>query len=224
MRHYAIYNLKWPERVGGSFNPTPLDFEHNPTREWARKTNSALWNLPPCKAPAAPNQAPAKKPAKRRRDAEEETEASPPVKKPKVGTGRPRGRPPKNKVGMSKEARELLASAPASNGRRSGRARVPSLKMRENEQPKRRISTRSDQHWNRQDGRSMSAPARSATAGAPARSSPHPIRAATRSRSWRGPTTPVRGTFPDARWASPISATSPCSAPTRGATPSSGRG
>lgn len=145
MRHFAIYNLKWPERVGG-VTQTALDFENNSTREWAKRTASALLAAQDRKSMASTSS----RPAKRRRDADEDADPAPPVKKAKVGTGRPRGRPPKNKVGMSKQARAMLTAMPASpsssgsgSGRRSGRARMPSLKMRESEPPKGRIGTRS---------------------------------------------------------------------------------
>jgi [histone H4]-N-methyl-L-lysine20 N-methyltransferase len=71
-----------------------------------------------------------------------EKEAVQPAKKHKGPTGRPRGRPPKNKVGMSDAAKELLNIDNAAISR-SGRPRVPSMKMRENEPPLRtRVSPR----------------------------------------------------------------------------------
>lgn len=80
-------------------------------------------------------------------------------KRTKLPTGRPRGRPPKTRVGMSARAQEMLGTGPSTSlstplpgpsgastsisasisvgndGRRSGRARIPSLKLRESEQP-----------------------------------------------------------------------------------------
>ena len=79
-----------------------------------------------------------KRPVKRQRT-EEAEERDPSPKRHKVttstatstSTGRPRGRPPKNKVGMSTKARELLGVSE----RRSSRTRVPTLKLRESEPP-----------------------------------------------------------------------------------------
>ncbi|KAK7692941.1 hypothetical protein QCA50_004582 [Cerrena zonata] len=72
--------------------------------------------------------------SKRRHDDEDEAR---PSKKLRHSTGRPRGRPPKNKVTMSNKAKEMLQTlpSPSNDGRRSGRTRIPSLKVRESEPP-----------------------------------------------------------------------------------------
>ncbi|KAI0779632.1 hypothetical protein C8Q74DRAFT_1316171 [Fomes fomentarius] len=75
-----------------------------------------------------------KRPYKRQRTVEPEEAPSP--KRPKVEPSsshhnRGRGRPPKNKVGMSNEARKLLGV----RERRSSRTRIPSAKMRASEPP-----------------------------------------------------------------------------------------
>nr|VWO98317.1 Integral membrane protein [Ganoderma boninense] len=106
MRHLAIYATRWPERMPTDGTPAFI-----PT------------------------------PRIKRQRTEEVEEQGPSPKRQKVATstaisaaasmGRPRGRPPKNKVGMSTKARELLGVS----GRRSSRTRVPTLKLRESEPP-----------------------------------------------------------------------------------------
>ncbi|KAI0940611.1 hypothetical protein AcW1_003763 [Taiwanofungus camphoratus] len=143
MRHFAIYNLKWPERVpsegGTAFVPTPREIRNS-----TPITHGTLAALNRKLAVAASDAAtPKRQYNKRKRDVEDDGEQPGKRKKP---TGRPRGRPPKNRVGMSSKAKEILNVKTASEkGRRSGRARMPSLKMRESEPPKphSRVSLRS---------------------------------------------------------------------------------
>ncbi|TFY57173.1 hypothetical protein EVJ58_g7182, partial [Rhodofomes roseus] len=168
MRHYEIYNLKWPERHGSTaFLPTPRD-----TRNSTPITSANLAHLERKLNFATHGYAVPKRPYTKRKlpDAEEDPR---PAKKLKVvpaatSTGKPRGRPPKkNKVGMSTKAQLILkvnggaAKATAKtvaqtkeketekateeeSSRRSGRNRVPSLKLRESETPNHpRLSSRS---------------------------------------------------------------------------------
>ncbi|THH01135.1 hypothetical protein EW026_g1521 [Hermanssonia centrifuga] len=76
----------------------------------------------------------------------EQAEQPQPKKKQKIDNDHPRSHPvPKNKVGMSAKAKKILNVSP--DGRRSGRTRVPSLKLRESEPPaalKLRMSSRKD--------------------------------------------------------------------------------
>ncbi|GBE81328.1 predicted protein [Sparassis crispa] len=139
MRHFAIYAMKWPDRVasdgGAGFVPTPREDSVPLGASWTRKiTKTSLAALDHKLAAAASSTTLPKRPYKRRRVVEDVGDERP-VKKKKTSTGRPRGRPPKNKVGMSIKAKELL-NVGVPKGRRSGRARVPSLKLRESETPK----------------------------------------------------------------------------------------
>ncbi|KZT67153.1 hypothetical protein DAEQUDRAFT_813025 [Daedalea quercina L-15889] len=161
MRHYEIYNLKWPERLPGdgstAFLPTPRD-----TRNSTPITSASLAALDRKLKFATHGYAIPKRQYIKRKltDAEEDPR---PAKKPKpaapTGTGKPRGRPPKkNKVGMSANAQLILkvksGAAPPNpkaatkdkgretekaveeeSSRRSGRTRMPSLKLRESETP-----------------------------------------------------------------------------------------
>ncbi|CAL1707732.1 unnamed protein product [Somion occarium] len=141
IRHFAIYNVKWPERkpVDGTtaFDPPPAHRSGTFTPiELAvpnKLTNSALAALERSMVPSISESISAGGALKRPREAEPETR---PAKKQKQPTGRPRGRPPKNKVGMSAKAKAILGTvAPANDERRSGRARIPSMKIRESEPP-----------------------------------------------------------------------------------------
>ncbi|CCM03329.1 uncharacterized protein FIBRA_05457 [Fibroporia radiculosa] len=147
MRHFEIYALKWPERLPGdgssAFLPTPRD-----TRNSTPITHSALATLDRKLAFAMHGYAPPKRPYKRRREADG-IDVERPTKKQKPSTGRPRGRPRKNKVGMSAKAMEILqvpehkaaAKASPESGRRSSRTRMPTLKLRESEPPKPRMQS-----------------------------------------------------------------------------------
>ena len=145
MRHLAIYATRWPERMPTDGTPAfaPLSRENrgNTPAHLVQKSLPISNHKVPS-APSASRSASAveKRPLKRQRTVEAKEQAPPP-KRQKIttsasgsastATGRPRGRPPKNKVGMSTKARELLGVSE----RRSGRARVPSLKLRESEPP-----------------------------------------------------------------------------------------
>lgn len=137
MRHFAIYACRWPERTPTdgtpAFLPTPRE-QRSITPAYLSQKNLATLNHKLSNAASGSRSASAveKRPFKRQRSVEPEGAPSP--KRPKVepvSTSRGRGRPPKNKVGMSNKARELLGM----KERRSSRTRVPSLKMRESEPP-----------------------------------------------------------------------------------------
>ncbi|KAI1796521.1 hypothetical protein LXA43DRAFT_987999 [Ganoderma leucocontextum] len=145
MRHLAIYATRWPERMPTdgtpAFIPTPRENRSNTPAYLSHKSLAAL-NHKLCDAASSSRSASTvdKRPVRRQRT-EEAEEQGPSPKRQKVTTptatsapaptGRPRGRPPKNKVGMSTKARELLGVSE----RRSSRTRVPSLKLRESEPP-----------------------------------------------------------------------------------------
>ena len=140
MRHYAIYAVRWPERfpLDGTpaFVPTPRDHRSSTPAYLSQKNlaalNHKLSNAASASRSASASRPPERQPLKRLRT--EEAEPPPSPKRQKVvppPPARGRGRPPKNKVGMSTKARELLGVSE----RRSGRARVPSLKLRESEPP-----------------------------------------------------------------------------------------
>ena len=142
MRHYAIYAVRWPERFPSdgtpAFTTTPRDHRSS-TPSFLSQKNLAALNHKLSNAASTSRSASAaeQRPLKRQRT--EEVDAVPSPKRQKVAPPappRPRGRPPKvqNKVGMSSKARELLGMNEP-NERRSGRARVPSLKLRESEPP-----------------------------------------------------------------------------------------
>lgn len=171
MRHFEIYGHKWPERLSGdgstAFLPTPRD-----TRNSTPITASSLAALDRKLAFQTHGYAMPKRPYTKRKHPVEE-EDSRPAKKLKpvasTSTGKPRGRPPKkNKVGMSSKAQLILnvkgnsstaadaktAARGKANAtekaveeepnRRSGRTRVPSMKLRESETPAAsRLSSRS---------------------------------------------------------------------------------
>jgi len=169
MRHSEIYNLKWPERLPGdgstAFLPTPRD-----TRNSTPITFAALAALDRKLNFATHGYAPPKRPYNKRKLQEIEEDPRPAKKLKPVAptsTGKPRGRPPKkNRVGMSTNAQLILkvsaGAAKASakpvaaakgketervaeeeSSRRSGRTRVPSLKLRETETPNSRLPSRS---------------------------------------------------------------------------------
>ena len=191
MRHYAIYNVKWPERcwIDGSkaFDISPprpwrgpllgLEKEQSQPQQQKEKGKSVDRSRASSTVPTISNSAALRKSTLGKRMREDEREvagasgsrgdgetdsAGPAKKRKKQPTGRPRGRPPKTKVGMSAKAQQMLsfstgghglsASSASSrlaanstlsttnlnntaDGRRSGRARIPSLKLRESEQP-----------------------------------------------------------------------------------------
>ncbi|KAI0685191.1 hypothetical protein BC835DRAFT_1310124 [Cytidiella melzeri] len=138
IRHFAIYERKWPERLNGDGNrpalaPTREDTFPKKLGNFAIASNRNL-AIPVISIPGKRSYASL--------DDGSEVEISHPPKKHKGPTGRPRGRPPKNKVGMSDAAKELLNVDSAAVSR-SGRTRVPSMKMRESEPPhKTRVSPR----------------------------------------------------------------------------------
>ncbi|KAI0829727.1 hypothetical protein BC628DRAFT_1314462 [Trametes gibbosa] len=144
MRHFAIYAVKWPSRLPtdgtSAFLPTPRDNRSiTPAHaSSARVSHAALATLNHKLSHAASASRAASISApphpshqlKRQRAADHDEDVPSP-KRPKLPSGRPRGRPPKNKVGMSSKAKELLGV----NERRSERTRRPSLKLRESEPP-----------------------------------------------------------------------------------------
>ncbi|PIL34262.1 transcription factor [Ganoderma sinense ZZ0214-1] len=145
MRHLAIYATRWPERVPTdgtpAFVPTPRENRNNTPAYLSHKTLAAVnHKLSDAASSSRATSIVDRRPVKRQRT-EEVEEQGPSPKRHKVttstaasattSTGRPRGRPPKNKVGMSTKARELLGVS----GRRSSRTRVPTLKLRESEPP-----------------------------------------------------------------------------------------
>ncbi|KAH9855139.1 hypothetical protein C2E23DRAFT_814621 [Lenzites betulinus] len=141
MRHFAIYAVKWPSRVptdgSPAFLPTPRENRSiTPAHaSSARVSHAVLATLNHKLSHAASGSRAASISApphllKRPRTVEDEKDVPAP-KRQKLPTGRPRGRPPKNKVGMSSKAKELLGV----NERRSERTRRPSIKLRESEPP-----------------------------------------------------------------------------------------
>ncbi|KAI0074375.1 hypothetical protein K474DRAFT_64651 [Panus rudis PR-1116 ss-1] len=148
IRHYAIYAQKWPDRVpglGSSFHmPPPPRWggTWTPTETSSavgrKLTNSALAALNRSMATTASDSASvAARSTKRAREAAPD-DARPSKKlKSSPTNGRPRGRPPKHKVNMSAEAKAILSKSrpQETDGRRSGRTRRPSLKLRESEPP-----------------------------------------------------------------------------------------
>lgn len=142
MRHFAIYAVKWPSRLPTdgtpAFLPTPRD-NRSMTPAYAstaRVSHAALATLNHKLSHAASGSRSASasvshNPHKRQRTVEEEPEA-PPLKRQKLqNVKKQRGRPPKNKVGMSSKAKQMLGV----NERRSERTRRPSAKLRESEPP-----------------------------------------------------------------------------------------
>ncbi|KAI9061659.1 hypothetical protein FKP32DRAFT_1594172 [Trametes sanguinea] len=140
MRHFAIYAVKWPSRLptdgSPAFLPTPRENRSiTPAHaSAARVSHSALvstLNHKLSHAALASRSASASVPHKRPRSPEGDDVRGPAAKRPKLPSPKKRGRPPKNKVGMSSKARELLGV----QERRSERTRRPSLKLRESEPP-----------------------------------------------------------------------------------------
>ncbi|KAI0358754.1 hypothetical protein OH77DRAFT_1421217 [Trametes cingulata] len=141
MRHFAIYAVKWPCRLPTdgtpAFLPTPRENRSiTPAHaSSARVSHAALATLNHKLSHAASGTRSASastshNPYKRQRTIDDGEEAPPP-KRQKLQISKRRGRPPKNKVGMSSKAKELLGV----NERRSERTRRPSLKLRESEPP-----------------------------------------------------------------------------------------
>ncbi len=137
IRHFAIYELKWPERVNGDGSRALLP----PVRDDISKRANTSVSAPHRKLAPPAISIPMKRPPPVADDEVEQTSHS--TKKHKGPTGRPRGRPPKNKVGMSETAKQLLNVDTPGAVSRSGRTRVPSMKLRESEPPNRtRVSPR----------------------------------------------------------------------------------
>ncbi|KAI8994041.1 hypothetical protein BD414DRAFT_481210 [Trametes punicea] len=142
MRHFAIYAVKWPNRLPTdgtpAFLPTPRENRSTTPAHasLARVSHAALvatLNHKLTHAASGYRSASAciaHNPHKRQHTVDDDDEAPSP-KRQKLPSGRKRGRPPKNKVGMSSKAKELLGV----NERRSERTRRPSLKLRESEPP-----------------------------------------------------------------------------------------
>ncbi len=140
MRHLAIYGVRWPERLPSdgtpAFVPPPRENRSmTPGAHLSHKNLAALNNkLSNAASGSRAASTTEKRPYKRQRTVEPEEAPSP--KRPKVepsssNINRGRGRPPKNKVGMSNVARKLLGV----RERRSSRTRIPSAKMRASEPP-----------------------------------------------------------------------------------------
>lgn len=91
----------------------------------------------PAHGHAAAHAKPTGRPSKRQLEEEAEQERSRKKQKMVEVAVPRRGRPPKNKVGMSDSAKKMLNvdAAAQADGRRSGRARMPSLKLREGDSP-----------------------------------------------------------------------------------------
>lgn len=141
MRHFAIYNVKWPNRVPDDGTTAfdvpsrPFDKNFDPASIIAHSgklTNLNLAAHDRRNSSRTGLSISANRTSKRHHESEDDTR---PAKKQRHITGRPRGRPPKNKVNMSSQAKEMLQGSSANDGRRSGRTRIPSLKVRESEPP-----------------------------------------------------------------------------------------
>lgn len=134
MRHYAIYAVRWPERTPGdgtpAFVPTPRDHRSITPAHLSHKNLSAVNQKLSHAASGSRSASAVHKPPPNKRARTAEPEEAPTSKRQKVESTSA-NRPAKAKVGMSNEARKLLGV----RERRSGRARVPSLKMRESEPP-----------------------------------------------------------------------------------------
>lgn len=131
LRHFAIYGRKWPERVPGdgrTFVPIQPMFSMQAKKVTPRSLVAVNRKLGSTTAHS------------QKRHAESEDADARPAKKQKAVLAMHR-----SKVGMSKEARQgLKETREALDGRRSGRARMPSLKLREREPhvPPTRVSPR----------------------------------------------------------------------------------
>ncbi|RPD78165.1 hypothetical protein L226DRAFT_457657 [Lentinus tigrinus ALCF2SS1-7] len=134
MRHYAIYATRWPERMPGdgtpAFVPTPREHRSSTPAHLSHKNLSAVNQKLSHAASGSRSASAVHKPPPNKRARTTEPEEVPSSKRQKVESASA-SRPAKAKVGMSNEARKLLGV----RERRSGRARVPSLKMRESEPP-----------------------------------------------------------------------------------------
>ncbi|TCD68072.1 Histone-lysine N-methyltransferase set9 [Steccherinum ochraceum] len=135
LRHYAIYAVSWPDRVPNdgsvAFIAAPRVIKtYRPYDVPAAKVKSEPG--PSRSKSTASTPAPDKKSHKRTRG-DDSDDDRPSKKKKLLLATRPRGRPPKHKVEMSAKASKLLKPEPVDSGRRSGRARMPSLKLREND-------------------------------------------------------------------------------------------
>ncbi|KAH8108067.1 hypothetical protein BXZ70DRAFT_884746 [Cristinia sonorae] len=134
IRHFAIYAVPWPDRVdsdgSAAFTPVPrIVKQYRPYDPPAPKVKQEAGPSRSSASAAAPE----KRPHKRTREHDIKEEERPSKKKKALLVARPRGRPPKHKVEMSAKAQKLLKTEASDNGRRSGRARMPSLKLREND-------------------------------------------------------------------------------------------
>ncbi|THH29939.1 hypothetical protein EUX98_g4237 [Antrodiella citrinella] len=143
LRHFAIYAVHWPDRVAPDgvaaftlpprviktyrpYDPPSLKIKLEPKASTSKSRSSVSTPAPDKK----------KVVTKRQRDGDDVSEDERPSKKTKsslLSPIRPRGRPPKHKVEMSAKAQKMLKPDAPDNGRRSGRARMPSLKLREND-------------------------------------------------------------------------------------------
>ncbi|KAI0718987.1 hypothetical protein C8T65DRAFT_716723 [Cerioporus squamosus] len=136
MRHYAIYAARWPERMPSvgtpAFVPTPRENRSITPAYLSHKTLSAVNQKLAHAASGSRSASAARKPPANKRARTADPEEAPAPKRQKVeSASASASRLSKAKVGMSNEARKLLGV----RERRSGRARVPSLKMRESEPP-----------------------------------------------------------------------------------------
>ncbi|OBZ68171.1 Histone-lysine N-methyltransferase set9 [Grifola frondosa] len=100
MRHFEIYALKWPERVptrgGTAFVPEPREFKSNTPTEGSSSRKITPHTLHALDRKLSAATVPAKRPYKRLGEGEE-VDDDRPAKRKKPSTGRPRGRPPKNR-------------------------------------------------------------------------------------------------------------------------------
>ncbi|KAI0790630.1 hypothetical protein C8Q75DRAFT_806034 [Abortiporus biennis] len=128
MRHFAIYNVKWPDRI-----PNDGTLAFVPPPRIVRKYSTPLG-----RAESEPPEPGPSKSSSRKRQREASVKDPRPSKKRREQpqSSRSRGRPTKNKVGMSDRAKEILSPKNQKNDeRRSGRTRVPTLKLRESLPP-----------------------------------------------------------------------------------------
>ncbi|TFK78433.1 hypothetical protein K466DRAFT_606989 [Polyporus arcularius HHB13444] len=145
MRHYAIYAARWPDRIPSvgtsAFVPTPRENRSMTPAYLSHKNHSAVNQKLANAASGSRSLSVARKPPlsnKRTRTTDPDPDpAEAPSSKRQMVKVEPAatGRPSKAKVGMSmgmsNQARKLLGV----RERRSSRARIPSLKMRESEPP-----------------------------------------------------------------------------------------
>ncbi|TFK85357.1 hypothetical protein K466DRAFT_526041 [Polyporus arcularius HHB13444] len=139
MRHYAIYAARWPDRTPSvgtpAFVPTPRENRSMTPAHLSHKHLSAVNQKLANAASGSRSASAARKPPpsnKRARPTDPDPAEAPSSKRQKVKVeSASTSRHSKAKVGMSNQARKLLGV----RERRSSRARVPSLKMRESEPP-----------------------------------------------------------------------------------------